>query len=295
MKHKIFQKIVLAVTALLVTTGCLLTLAPAHSQAGFFHPVSPFPSNSNNSSKKPAIPLGCPGSSSIGPPAPAGNGQTICDKIPAGCPGSSHKGKAKSASQCPYAPASSSSSSGSSSGNSNNSSKSDSGSKSDTNSSSSSSSSGGSGQGGSDSKGANGQADTTNDCSDAKSAKCRYHDQSQCDPTTDATCAYCSGGGNGCLSGGKDSASDPNANCNLNGCNLIKKYINPAINVLSAMIGLVAVISIISGGIQYATSTGDPQKTSAARNRISKTVMALVAYAFLYAFLEFLIPGGIFH
>lgn len=91
-----------------------------------------------------------------------------------------------------------------------------------------------------------------------------------------------------------DSAANPNANCDQNGCDLVKKYINPLINVLSAIVGLAAVISIVAGAIQYMTSTGDPQKTSAAKNRISKTIFALVAYAFLYAFLQFIIPGGIF-
>jgi hypothetical protein len=74
----------------------------------------------------------------------------------------------------------------------------------------------------------------------------------------------------------------------------VKKYVNPTINVLSVIVGLVAVISIVAGAIQYITSTGDPQKTSAAKSRISKTIFALVAYAFLYAFLEFIIPGGVF-
>ncbi|HVV66486.1 MAG TPA: pilin [Candidatus Saccharimonadales bacterium] len=91
-----------------------------------------------------------------------------------------------------------------------------------------------------------------------------------------------------------DSAADPSANCDQNGCDLVKKYVNPTINVLSVIVGLVAVISIVAGAIQYITSTGDPQKTSAAKSRISKTIFALVAYAFLYAFLEFIIPGGVF-
>ena len=66
------------------------------------------------------------------------------------------------------------------------------------------------------------------------------------------------------------------------------------INFLSAMVGVAVVISIIVGGIQYTTSSGDPQKVSAAKKRILNAVVALLAFIFMYAFLQFLIPGGIF-
>jgi hypothetical protein len=87
----------------------------------------------------------------------------------------------------------------------------------------------------------------------------------------------------------------PTSPCNASGCDLIGKYVNPLINVLSVIFGLIAVISIILGGIQYSTSEGDPQKASQAKNRIAGTIMAIFAYALLYGFLQFLIPGGLFH
>jgi hypothetical protein len=95
-------------------------------------------------------------------------------------------------------------------------------------------------------------------------------------------------------SGSGDPAADPNAKCNNNDCDFIKKFINPAINTLSACFGIVAVISIILGGINYSTSEGDPQKASRAKNRILNTIIAVIAYIFLYAFLQFLVPGGAF-
>jgi hypothetical protein len=76
---------------------------------------------------------------------------------------------------------------------------------------------------------------------------------------------------------------------------LVAKYINPAIEVLSISFGLIAVISIIMGGIQYSASGGDAQKVTAAKRRISLTLVAIVSYALLYAFLQFLIPGGLFN
>lgn len=83
---------------------------------------------------------------------------------------------------------------------------------------------------------------------------------------------------------------------NNNGqCDFVGKYLNPAINTLTVLFGLLATVSIILGGINYATSEGDPQKTSKAKRRIANTVIAVIAYLFLYGFLQFLVPGGIFH
>ena len=59
------------------------------------------------------------------------------------------------------------------------------------------------------------------------------------------------------------------------------------------MVGIAAVASLIYAGIQYSTSSGDPQKVAEAKDRITKTLMAFVMYLFFFAFLQFLIPGGI--
>lgn len=87
---------------------------------------------------------------------------------------------------------------------------------------------------------------------------------------------------------------DPNAVCTKNGCDLVKKYVNPAITLLSIIFGLIAALSLIMGGIQYTASAGDPQKASLAKKRISMTIIAFITYAFLYAFIQFLVPGGAF-
>ena len=87
---------------------------------------------------------------------------------------------------------------------------------------------------------------------------------------------------------------DPAITCTADNCDLIAKYVNPAINLFSLVFGLVAVISLILGGIQYSASEGDPQKTAQAKNRLYSTLIAIFAYLFLYAFLQFLIPGGAF-
>lgn len=79
-----------------------------------------------------------------------------------------------------------------------------------------------------------------------------------------------------------------------NDCNLIDKYLNPAINLLSAAAGMAIVIMIIVGGIQYASAGGDPGKVAAAKGRIINALVAIVAFFFLYAVLQWLVPGGLF-
>jgi hypothetical protein len=99
-----------------------------------------------------------------------------------------------------------------------------------------------------------------------------------------------------CLSGAcSDEAADPNADCSKDRCDFIKKYVNPFIELLSAIFGLIAVISLIMAGIQYSTAGGDSQAVNKAKKRIVNTVLAVVVYFFLYAFLQFIVPGGIFN
>lgn len=71
-------------------------------------------------------------------------------------------------------------------------------------------------------------------------------------------------------------------------------YILTITNVLSGLVGLVVVLMIAYGGIQYAMSRDDPAQVAAAKERIKNAVMALVFYLFAVAFLQWLIPGGIF-
>lgn len=93
----------------------------------------------------------------------------------------------------------------------------------------------------------------------------------------------------------EDPAANPKLKCTFDNCDFIGKYINPGINLLTISFGLIAVGSIILGGIQYSSSEGDPQQASKAKSRIANTIIAVIVYFFLYGFLQFLIPGGIFH
>lgn len=90
-------------------------------------------------------------------------------------------------------------------------------------------------------------------------------------------------------------SADQATNCDQASCDIVNNYLNKAIDLASALVGLTVVISIIMGAIQFSASGGDPQKATNARNRIRNSVIALVAFLLLYSFLQFLIPGGLLH
>ncbi|HEY1835811.1 MAG TPA: pilin [Candidatus Saccharimonadales bacterium] len=93
---------------------------------------------------------------------------------------------------------------------------------------------------------------------------------------------------------GVQAAQDPAlTTCTPSKCDLVKKYINPLIAVLAGAVGLAATIGIVFGSIQYASSSGDPQKAAAAKGHIQNAVVALIGFFLLFALLSWLIPGGL--
>ncbi len=74
----------------------------------------------------------------------------------------------------------------------------------------------------------------------------------------------------------------------------IVRYLQIFINALSGLVGIVIVIMMIIGGIEYSAAGNDPQRVSAARSKISNALLALLVFIFMYAFLQWVVPGGIF-
>lgn len=81
-------------------------------------------------------------------------------------------------------------------------------------------------------------------------------------------------------------------NPSVQNCGIIRR-IRDIINVLSALVGIIAVIMLTVWGIQYTASRDNPQMVASARLHILQTVLAVVMYLFVYAFLQWLIPGGL--
>ncbi len=70
-------------------------------------------------------------------------------------------------------------------------------------------------------------------------------------------------------------------------------YVRVFTDALSVLVGLVVVAMIVLGGIQYSSASGNPQAVAAAKKRITNALIALVAYLFIFAFLQWIIPGGV--
>lgn len=76
--------------------------------------------------------------------------------------------------------------------------------------------------------------------------------------------------------------------------NPIFSYLGGIINFLGVGVGVVVVAMVVTGGVQYITSRGVPQQIEAAKKRITNALIALIMFIFMYAFLQWLIPGGLF-
>ncbi len=76
--------------------------------------------------------------------------------------------------------------------------------------------------------------------------------------------------------------------------NPIVKWINWGINLVAGVVGVGAVLMIIWAGIQYTTARDNAQAVAAAKQKIINVVIGIAAFIFLYAFLNWLVPGGVF-
>lgn len=70
-------------------------------------------------------------------------------------------------------------------------------------------------------------------------------------------------------------------------------YIVMFTNALAIMVGAVVVLSIVISGIQYMTAGDNPQKVAKAKHRIMSALLALLVFLFMWAFLQWVVPGGL--
>lgn len=66
------------------------------------------------------------------------------------------------------------------------------------------------------------------------------------------------------------------------------------INFLAAGVGIAVVIGLIFGGITYIASDGDSNKAKQGKDIIVNAIIGLFLFMFLWAAVNFLIPGGLF-
>ncbi len=101
--------------------------------------------------------------------------------------------------------------------------------------------------------------------------------------------------------GNKGAVVNTKFNFGCLGPNYPGAYVNPILDLafsiirfVSAGVGLIVVGSIIYAGILYSSSQGNPEQTQAAKNRIQNSIIGLVLYIFIFALVQYLVPGGLF-
>lgn len=85
------------------------------------------------------------------------------------------------------------------------------------------------------------------------------------------------------IGGGNDCSKQP-----ANGVS-INSVITVVLNLLSAIIGVVAVIMIMLSGFKYVTSGGDASKTANAKNTLMYAIVGLVVVALSQAIVKFVL------
>ncbi len=97
------------------------------------------------------------------------------------------------------------------------------------------------------------------------------------------------GGGAGC-----GSVSTNIIDCDSTGGDPVSGLVIGVINFLAVGVGIAVVGGIIWGGMLYASSNGDPGKTKQGISVIVNAIIGLLLFIFMYAILNFIVPGGLF-
>lgn len=75
--------------------------------------------------------------------------------------------------------------------------------------------------------------------------------------------------------------------------NPIVRDLNLIVDLLTGAVSLIIIGVIIAGGIQYAMAGGNANAIQAAKKRITNALIALMMFLLAWAFLQWLIPGGL--
>lgn len=80
---------------------------------------------------------------------------------------------------------------------------------------------------------------------------------------------------------------------NSAGGNALSRGLRTVINVLLFIIGAIAVIMVVIGGLRYTLSAGDASAVSAAKNTILYAIVGLVVAILAYAIVNFVVDAFI--
>ena len=74
----------------------------------------------------------------------------------------------------------------------------------------------------------------------------------------------------------------------------IEDILNMILLVVTTGVGIAAVGAIVYAGVLYITARDNAGQVSKAKTMIMNTVIGVVAYVLMWAFLQWIIPGGVF-
>ena len=94
-----------------------------------------------------------------------------------------------------------------------------------------------------------------------------------------------------CVGASLDLETDPSTACEAQGDTVaqINKIIRTIINLLSVIVGVVAVIMIIVGGLRYITSGGSDTGVTSAKNTILYAIIGLIIVALAQVLVRFVL------
>lgn len=95
---------------------------------------------------------------------------------------------------------------------------------------------------------------------------------------------------NGKTAAGGNLSNCPDLNNNLNKNDLMTT-LNNIINVVIGVIGFIAVIVIILGGVQYTTSAGESAKVKKAKDTIMYGIIGLIVALLAYSIVNFVLSN----
>jgi hypothetical protein len=75
---------------------------------------------------------------------------------------------------------------------------------------------------------------------------------------------------------------------------IIWQLLEMAVNFLAAGVGIVVIAGIVFGAITYATAAGSADQAKKGITFVTNAVIGLLLFIFMYAIINFLIPGGLF-
>lgn len=97
----------------------------------------------------------------------------------------------------------------------------------------------------------------------------------------------------GCLAQGSSLQISNGSSCSGGntgaGTKKVNQLITDAVNIFSAIVGIISVIMIIFGGFKYITSGGDSNNVSSAKNTIIYAVIGLVVVAMAQFIVQFVL------